>query len=560
MNLSNGNLSFIRAVKEEKARRILQEMYRRDPMLWLKDRLGEDRKNFLWGEYGTEYEHHVWDGDKNPMFNAWRALSDSYIEAKDGKIPSCRTVAVEAATGTSKTWSLARIVYWFLDCFPNSLVVTTAPTEPQLKLGVWSEISKIMRKIRKHHPKSNLYTMRLLMDDKTRQKQSTNLQAEDEDLFDGWLATSFIAGTNKDEDSATKARGLHREFMLILLEEASGMDKSVVNAFKNTATGSFNYIFAVGNPNSKSDSLHTLASDPSTKNFRVSAYDYPNVVLQKEVIAGAVTQASIQDRALTYGKGSRLYDAMVRGICPDQASNALIHREWLLKAVGLEVAVDESENAAGVDVAASENGDKAAIAYGNRNTLTYLKEFTCPNATYLSYNILFDDTTAQTRGYDNYEIPCMAEMNVYTSDYVGVDAVGVGVATIEGFTNLNYPVLALSGGQWEEVIPEDEFSKKPMWSFNNLRSQMYYELREDLRQGRISISITDKLLLEQLFGELTAVNFDSKNGKITIEPKEAIKKRLGGKSPNVADAVVYWNWARKGYRVAKGFLPISAGV
>lgn len=460
---------------------------------------------------------------------------------------------------TGKTYMLARIVYWFLSSFPDSLVITTAPLATQLKLGVWSEVSKLMGRVKRSFPKSNLYKLNLRMND-----VNTNIKSKTEDTnydnaFDGWQATSFVVQAGAEEASAVKARGLHRKYMLIILEEASGMNAAVVNAFQNTCTGQYNYIFALGNPNNKSDALNRLVAQPNTRHYRVSAYDHPNIVLGREEIFGAVTEASIIDRKSVYGEHSRLYDAMVRGICPEQAYNSLIHHTWLDAALNAEVDKDSTENAAGVDVAASENGDKGAVAYGNANRLIYIKEFACPNATYLSDNLLFDKGTLENKQIRWYGIPSMGEMGVH-SEYVGIDSVGVGTATVEGFTNRGYDVQALSGGAWQEVIPTDSFKDQPMWKFNNLRSQMYYELREDLRLGKIGIYLEDKELYHSLRRELLSINFDNSNSTISIEAKEAIKKKLGGKSPNMADAVVYWNWVRKGYRVdTRVALPISAG-
>jgi len=48
---------------------------------------------------------------------------------------------------------------------------------------------------------------------------------------------------------------------------------------------------------------------------------------------------------------------------------------------------------------------------------------------------------------------------------------------------------------------------------------------------------------EELFNDLTAVTWKTQGGKIIVESKEDIKKRLGH-SPNKGDAAVYWNWVR----------------
>jgi hypothetical protein len=65
-------------------------------------------------------------------------------------------------------------------------------------------------------------------------------------------------------------------------------------------------------------------------------------------------------------------------------------------------------------------------------------------------------------------------------------------------------------------------------------------------------------MFEHIKRELTVSKFKRSPGTIAIEAKDDIIKRLG-KSPNVADAIVYANWVRKGYRVPVGGLPMMFG-
>jgi hypothetical protein len=49
---------------------------------------------------------------------------------------------------------------------------------------------------------------------------------------------------------------------------------------------------------------------------------------------------------------------------------------------------------------------------------------------------------------------------------------------------------------------------------------------------------------EALFRELVVPTYESRGGKVVVEAKEVIRKRLGGATPDRADAVVYGNWVR----------------
>jgi hypothetical protein len=558
-NISGTRLAALRELADRKRK----EDWRRDPLLWLDERLGEDPADFIWS-INEGYEGHVWDGDKDPLAQAWRVLSQSYKDVAEGGLPSFKNVAIESGTGTGKTYWLARLVLWFLDCFEHSLVLTTCPSENQLKGGLWSEISMLYPKIKKLRPKSQKWQLRLAMEwgieEHMTEEEKTLARAN------AWQATGFITGSSSNKESEDKARGFHRKYMLIILEECTGIPPAIITAFQNTCTGNVNFIVAVGNPNNEFDALHQLAIQNDCYAIRASSLDHPNIVNQNEMYAGAITQSSINSRTDNYGVDSPLWQAMVRGISPAQSADSLIKLEWIEACIDTDhVETISSQNAVGVDVANSENGDKAALGWGETNTLVDVQEFQCPNATHLAYNLYMNSTTLGIKGYDDYNTPILDDYHI-DAQFVGVDSVGVGVATVNAFVDDNFRVQSLSGGQWQEVIPTEErweAGKKimaAMYRFPNLRAQMYWELREDLRLRLINIKITDKVMLAQICKELCIPKFEALNSMISIEGKKDIKKRMGGKSPNVMDAIVYWNWTRKGYRSEnRGFAAFLGG-
>lgn len=238
--------------------------------------------------------------------------------------------------------------------------------------------------------------------------------------------------------------------------------------------------------------------------------------------------------------------------------------DWIKQCVGFTPENVVGANAVGIDVSNSEFGDKAALAWGRNNLLLKVQDFQCPNATHLAYNLLYDDWELARNEYTNYETNKLIELGI-REDFIGVDSVGVGVATVNAFLDKGLTVQSLSGGEWQEAIPtqvdldaQGNEVKRYLYRFASLRAQMYWELREDLRNKRIGIHIDDSAVFDQLCEELCTPKFVLKSAYIQVEPKEDIKKRMGGKSPNIADAVVYWNWVRKGYRKRAESLPFMA--
>lgn len=533
----------LRQLKEEQARRLEEKICRANPLYWLEHKLKEAPTDYHWSLL-PEYEDHQWDGDVDPLFNAWQSVANGHW------------VGIEAATGTSKTFFLSRLVLWFLDTHEDALVVTSAPKQDQLKLHLWSELTKVFHKFKKIRTKAEMLSLRLIVDAKG---EVVETDEESADFSKSWQAIGFVAGAGAEEQSATKAQGFHRKNMLIICEETPGMPSAVMTAFQNTCTGENNIILAVGNPDSELDELHTFCQMENVMHYRISAYDYPNVVLNNEKHPGAVTRASIERRKLKYGEASSMYMSRVRGISPAQSEDSLIKLEWIDACIGKElINAKYSWNAVGVDVANSVGGDKAALCWGIGATLKELQEFQCPNASHLAYNLMLDDHQLREKKYGKYPTSKLKDYDIH-ANCIGVDAVGVGVSTVNEFLNNGMKVTSLQGGEWKEIIPLDT-TGQPMWRFISLRAQMYWELREDFRAGAISIDLKDADLIRRMKKELTTIKFDQRGGTIAVEKKEDIKKRLGGKSPNMADAIAYWNWSRKCQRNQRIALPFSAGA
>lgn len=504
----------------------LRQKFRKRPDLWYAHRFGGDLHDFYWRIHSPEkYSTHEWDGTKEPIATMFRALVKK------------KWVGIEAATGVGKTYTAPLVIFWFLDCYENSLVVTTAPKKSQLKAVLWKEIEKRYRNFKLIKPLSDLYA-----------EPRIQVIANNPDFAD-WKVIGEVAGVESGAEVAQKMAGHHAENMLFVLEEASGITEAIWNAIVNTCTASNNLILAIGNPNSQTDTLHKHCLMERVEHIRISALDHPNIVLQQEIIPGAVSQASIDMRAKEYGIESHLYKSRVRGISPEQSTDSLILAKWIDACYQLELPQDDSENAAGVDVANSKDGDAASVAYGQNNHLLDLREFPCPNANHLAYNLIWDDLELQERGFEIYGIPTLAYYQIEGN--IGVDAVGVGVGTINAFTDEDFDVTGLQGGALKLAIPKDAEGRE-LYTFGSLRDQMYFQARQDLQHQRVALHIP-KHIFKQLKRELIMPRYSTKTGKIKVEAKEELKKRLG-KSPNLADAFVYWNWMRHGW-----YAPQSTG-
>ncbi len=475
--------------------------YAEHPFEYMVERLRIKAESIDW-ILSPEYENHVWDGTPNPM----KLILESLLTE--------RRIGVESATGTGKTFLAAGIVLWFLECFQNSRVITTAPKEDQLLSQIWSEINKL-------YPNFGLGT---LISGELRMKSDINTN---------YKAEAFVAGVKADDASTTKAQGYHAEHMLIILEETPGVPDPTITALLNTSDAPHNIVLAFGNPDHQLDNLHKFCTTSGTKHIRISARDHPNVVLNNpSFIPGATSRIGIQDKLNRYKtEDNPLYLSRVRGLSPGQSQDSLIAMKWCIEAKDRYDKLDRKDGridlekikgdwALGGDVANSEGGDKAAIAKGKGAVLFSLRDFQCPDS----------------NQFGKRDVYFEMKTNKIKPEFVGIDSVGVGAGAVNGLKELNLMIVPLGGADAPVPIPNQEEE------FNNLRSQMYWQLREDLRNNEISLPND-----EELFADLVTPKWQTKNGKIVVESKEEIKKRLGH-SPNKGDAVVYWNWVRHNYK------------
>lgn len=538
-----------RALKELVKRVKLQE-YQLTPSKWLTERFGEPLESFKWSEY-PEYKNHVWDGTPDPFY----AAIDALVNGID--------VGIEAATGVGKTYLASKIAYWFLDVFTDSAVITTSPTREQLLQVLWKEIGYDFAKFKRLRPLAQMVTGDI------RISRDIDYGKDSSQVVYSNRMTAKVGRRRAGEDSSISFQGIHNKYQLFILDEAAGLEESVIKAIKNTNTdkspGSLNLILALGNPDSMLDALHQFCEQETTKHIIVSAYDHPNIVANAN-ISGAVSADSIKMRADEYGEESFFFKSRVRGQAPTESTDSLIKLEWVKKCTAWDETFygkgtelndlkdKKSRNALGVDVANSIDGDKAALCWGEKNICQEMQEFQCPNASHLAYNILWDNLDIRRKQYQVFNTPKVKDYKI-RAENVGVDTVGVGASTINTLHNMKFKAIGLVGGQLDSVIPTDK-EGKPMYKFGSLRSHMYYQAAIDLRDSNVILNIPKKLW-KQLAKELTIIKYSIKSGKINVEPKDEIKKRLGGKSPNLADCFVYWNWMRHNYYTGTKHLPFS---
>lgn len=502
--------------------------YQKNPMLWLEERFGEDPSSIQWSQ-NPAYDKHKFDGSVDPLYNAWMDLTGQHF------------VGLESATGTGKTYIGSRIIYWFLDVFYNSLVVVIGPTTAQLKANMWAEL-------RTAYPKFNAKRL----DASILSNELRVINRPDKHSWHAIMRSGSGESKGDEEKATAKLSGFHRKHMLFVFDEMQGVSKTVQETVENTCTGGNNLMIAFGNPDSEQDTLHKFCVRHDVKHYIVSGLDHPNVVLDKELIPGAVTRKSIKRRKEKYGEDSPFFLSRVRGICPNHSMTDLFNLVGFDEICKTECTYDQSSNAVGIDPSNSEGGDESALTYGMRNMCMAIVTFNCPDCNLISDNVLLSNQDIIDEHGDvfNYGLPKLNDFDIKEHN-VGVDSVGIGIGTLNAFINKHkFKAVSLNGAFKQDLdrVPKDN-KKKPLYVFGNLRAQMIWQFAHDVNNGLISFAnVSNLIALQRIRLAMRYTKLVVVNGKTFATPKEDIIRYIGF-SPNEFDSAVYWNWIRNNKKV-----------
>lgn len=141
---------------------------------------------------------------------------------------SARWISVRSGHGTGKTGTEAVVALHFLICFHGSQIGMTANTEQQVQDIFLKEFSIWKRKL----PTAIADCI---------------IQTADHIRIDGtedWFLRAQVARAEKPEALA----GLHAKYVLIIVDEASGVHDKVYEVMKGALTGDYYIVFYASNP------------------------------------------------------------------------------------------------------------------------------------------------------------------------------------------------------------------------------------------------------------------------------------------------------------------------
>ena len=327
--------------------------------------------------------------------------------------------------------------------------------------------------------------------------------------------------------------GFHESKVLFVITEAQ--DPEIGHAWDaafGVATGEHDRILTLGNPVMQSGRFYRAHQPRSDwRAFKIAAEDVPNVQAGETVVAGLLTREGVERFASEYGESSGFYKSRVLAEFPEQSEEGLIRRSWLEEAADRWEEAEfyretrDEEPIAGLDPA-RHGADSTVLVVRRGRRLEGIESWGRGDTmeTVETAGRHLEDAGITRRSWDEF-----AEEWEPGSGDVVVDEVGVGAGVADRLEELRFNVSQYNGGK----------SPRDGDRFLNVRAESYWELRERLEEGRISLPRN-----EALFQELLALRWrPTAAGKIQLEAKEDLKNRLG-RSPDRADAVVMAFYSR----------------
>ena len=446
---------------------------------------------------GSDPSHMVISNQQRELLQLVTRMVWAKIDRYDGKAQSPedaalalkRGISVMAGQGTGKDAASSWIIIWFLFCFPRALVPCTAPTQHQLEQVLWREINKWLRHADGQHERAGS-PFRLSQVIRWQAKKVFHVESQGRDTY---AVPITVNAKSSAEEQAETLAGLHEEFMVYLVDEASGVPDPVYGPIEGSQTQTCNFAILIFNPTKLrcyAVETHTGKKSEFWAKLRWNAED-----------SELVTRDQVDQLRKEYGRDSNLYRIRVLGLPPKADPDTLIPWDWI-------------EYAAAEDLDLERHPDDARVmaidVAGMGKDLTVILTGTVgPGGIVVDMPQTFHGL--DTEAVVNWAWGIALD---FEPDVVFVDAVGIGFGVASGLSrraNLNVV----------QIIAQEN-STDPRCS--NKHDQLWWAMREAFERRMVKIPRHDRLM-----SQLGTPKIDEpKNGKLVVESNKKCKSRGAG--------------------------------
>jgi hypothetical protein len=415
----------------------------------------------------------------------WREVlgmePDAWQEEANRELAHGRTrLSIRSGHGVGKSTWAAGTICWFACTRAPFKVGVTAPSAPQLFDALWADVRVVFNRLPPAWRELwNITTDRI-----------TLKAAPDE---------CFVTARTARADQPEALQGLHSANILLVVDEASGVDQAVFDAAGGAMSSHNAITILTGNPTRSTGFFwrtHNLERERWWTR-RVSSLESPRV-----------TPAFNEELLARYGEGSNQYRVRVLGEFPEAEDDTLIAADLVESAMVRDTAIDPSDPEIwGLDV--SRFGRDASALVKRRG-------FVVPEIPRRWQGL---DTMALTgiikAEFDLLPAPLKPSLIV-------VDVIGVGAGVVDRLMEQNLPVLGLNVAEVPSAVKR----------FVRLRDELWVRVREWLEARRARLPHHDTLRTDLCAPRLSYLS----DGRMQVESKASLRTR-GYASPDVADAL-----------------------
>lgn len=414
------------------------------------------------------------------------AVHQGKATPEQGEMAKKLGVSIMAGKGIGKDAWMSWIIIWFVTFFPYCKVPCTSVSADQIQKVLWSEIAKWLQ-TSLVAPWLKLQADKLFYVDLPAQVQGRR-----------WFAFPKTANPKANEQEQTEgSAGIHEDYVMVAVDEASGLTDAEFQPFEGTLTGMCNFFVMIFNP-TRSTGYAIRTHEEDAPYWITQRWNAEESEIGSKVAIERILEKCNGDR------NANPYRIRVLGLPPITDAQTMFPWDWIQDAIDREVVGYENQPMVkALDCGAG--GDKSVIASRRGYQVYPFKRLVSPDPVVLM-------------GWAGNDI------DAERPDVVYVDTIGIGWAVEGGLREKKGQII-----QAADARRTSDQSDKYM----NKRAEMYDRLRETFQKGVISIP-DDQDLIDQL----SVIQCEYSGSKMKIMEKKKLKKLIkDGHSPDEADAL-----------------------
>ena len=413
--------------------------------------------------------------------DAWQARALNSIAG-----PGIHRLSLKACAGPGKSALGAWVVWYFISLYakaghlPKGICLSI--TRENLTANLWAEIHKWRGRSEWLKDQFEINTDKIFQKDHPAE----------------WVV--FARSFPKKADPTTigeSLSGMHAKFCLIVLDESGGMHPALLKTAEQAMTDvEWGLILQAGNPLTRQGALYAVENDPSWDKVRITGDpDDPERSPRVDIDQAR----SMIDK---YGRDDAWVMAYILGMFPKSDLNSLLGEDDVRKAMGRHLVMTDyawAQKRIGIDCA----------RFGDDRTCMSPRQ---GRAAFPPVVMRGQDGPAVAGRY------AQAKMK-FGSECDTIDDTGGWASSVIDFSRLaQNPLLPVNSGG----VPDDA-------RYFNKRAEMYFRAAEWVKNGGAlpPESVFQARGIDPVKEATCSTYFINGKGKLQIEEKDQVKKRLG---------------------------------